>query len=303
MSEVRLQKYLARAGVASRRASEQLIVEGHVSVNGQVVTQLGTKVYVSEGGQEPSDEVMLDGVPVLLKDENVTLMLHKPAGYVTTMQDPQGRPCVASLVPLEQYPSLFPVGRLDRDTTGLLLFSTNGALGNKLLHPRHHVEKTYLALTLGVPTEKALEQLRSGVELSDGLTQPAKVELLKGEEKEQARQCFDFAHQGASGSSNAAHKMQREAQRKMQRQKPHKQQRETQRTTCNNKPSSTKNQAIVRITITEGRNRQVRRMMEAVGCPVVALHRLSFGSLSLGNLPRGQWRLLSSSEVLSLDAE
>jgi 23S rRNA pseudouridine2605 synthase len=319
MSEVRLQKYLARAGVASRRASEQLITSGRVSVNGQVVTQLGTKVYVSENDQEPSDEVTLDGVLVLLKDEDVTLMLHKPAGYVTTMQDPQGRPCVASLVPLGQYPSLFPVGRLDRDTTGLLLFSTNGALGNKLLHPRHHVEKTYLALTLGVPTEKALEQLRSGVELSDGTTQPAKVELLEGEEKEQACQCFDFAHQGASGSSNAAQKMQREAQRearrevqrearreaqlKVQRREQREKQREVQRTIHNNKPSSTKDQAIVRITITEGRNRQVRRMMEAVGCPVIALHRLSFGPLSLGDLPRGQWRLLSSSEVYSLDAE
>ena len=190
---MRLQKFLARAGVASRRASEQLILDGRVAVNGKVVTELGTKVRVYAGetvgagkraeegrtadnasvtealAQKESasgaDTVTVDGAAVTLCEETVTLMLNKPAGYVTTMDDPQGRACVASLVPLDRYPSLFPVGRLDRDTTGLLLFSTDGQLGNRLLHPRHHVSKTYLALTLGIPTEQALETLRMGVEL------------------------------------------------------------------------------------------------------------------------------------------
>ena len=140
---MRLQKFLARAGAASRRGSENLMTAGRVTVNGQVVTELGSKV-------DPLvDEVAVDGVPVYLAQGPVTIMLHKPAGYVTTMSDPQGRPTVAELVPTDRFPGLFPIGRLDFDTTGLLLFSTDGELGNGLLHPRHHVEKRYLALVNG----------------------------------------------------------------------------------------------------------------------------------------------------------
>ena len=138
--QVRLQKFLARAGVASRRASEKLIEAGRISVNGQVVTELGTKV------DPEADEVRLDGAPVRKAAEAVTLMLNKPAGYLTSMKDPQGRPCVAQLVPLDEFPALYPLGRLDYDTTGLLLFSTDGELGNAVLHPSHHVDKTYRAL-------------------------------------------------------------------------------------------------------------------------------------------------------------
>ena len=303
---MRLQKFLARAGVASRRASEQLILDGRVAVNGKVVTELGTKVRVYAGetvgagkraeegrtadnasvtealAQKESasgaDTVTVDGAAVTLCEETVTLMLNKPAGYVTTMDDPQGRACVASLVPLDRYPSLFPVGRLDRDTTGLLLFSTDGQLGNRLLHPRHHVSKTYLALTLGIPTEQALETLRMGVELSDGITQPACVDLLSGEEADQALSCFEFDQAGASGTGNAARKMQ------------------------SRRKTRGKQRAVVRITIAEGRNRQVRRMLDAVGCPVIALHRCSFGQLTLDGVSRGAWRLLSAEEVAALEA-
>lgn len=169
--QVRLQKFLARAGVASRRASEKLVEAGRISVNGQVVTELGTKV------DPEADEVRLDGVPVCKAAEAVTLMLNKPAGYLTSMKDPQGRPCVAQLVPLDEFPALYPLGRLDYDTTGLLLFSTDGELGNAVLHPSHHVDKTYRALVKGKPSEAALDRLRSGVVLDDGPTQPAEVRL------------------------------------------------------------------------------------------------------------------------------
>ena len=159
---MRLQKFLARAGAASRRGSENLMTAGRVTVNGEVVTELGSKV-------DPLvDEVAVDGAVVRLADGPVTIMLHKPAGFVTTMSDPQGRPTVAELVPTERYPGLFPIGRLDFDTTGLLLFSTDGELGNGLLHPKHHVTKRYLACVEGRPTERDLEFLRRGIELDDG---------------------------------------------------------------------------------------------------------------------------------------
>ena len=171
---MRLQKFLARAGAASRRGSENLMTAGRVTVNGQVVTELGSKV-------DPLvDQVAVDGVVVRLADGPVTVMLHKPAGFVTTMSDPQGRPTVAQLVPVDRYPGLFPIGRLDADTTGLLLFSTDGDLGNGLLHPKHHVAKRYLACVEGRPAERDLARLRRGVELDDGLTAPADARLVEG---------------------------------------------------------------------------------------------------------------------------
>lgn len=168
---MRLQKFLARAGVASRRGSEDLMTAGRVSVNGETVTELGSKV-------DPKvDVVCVDGREVHLADGAVYLMLHKPAGVLTTMSDPHGRPCVASLVPTKRYPGLFPVGRLDMDTTGLLLFTTDGDMGQHLLHPKHHVPKTYRALVAGVPTEGELDRLRAGIVLEDGPCAPAQVSL------------------------------------------------------------------------------------------------------------------------------
>ena len=169
---MRLQRFLARAGVASRRGSEDLMTAGRVAVNGVVRAELGTKVDPAR------DRVTVDGVPVALGSGSVHLMLNKPAGYLTTMSDPQGRPCVAELVPREQYPGLFPVGRLDKDTTGLLLFTTDGLLAQALLHPSHHVWKTYQALVDGELLDRDLTPLREGVELDDGPCAPARCRIL-----------------------------------------------------------------------------------------------------------------------------
>ena len=231
---MRLQKFLARAGVASRRASENLMTAGRVTVNGEVVCELGAKV-------DPLvDEVAVDGTVVRLADGPHTIMLYKPAGVITTMKAQSQARIVADLVPSDKYPGLYPIGRLDADTTGLLLFSTDGELGNGLLHPSHHVPKTYLARVKGTPSRRALEALRRGVVLDDGPTQPAEVEAVENDA------------------------------------------------------------SCIRLTIHEGRYHQVKRMLEAVGYPVVSLHRESFGPLTLGSLKPGEWRELDRGEVDSL---
>ncbi len=174
---MRLQKFLARAGVASRRGSENLMTAGRVTVNGVVVTELGSKV-------DPLvDEVAVDGKVVNLADGHTYLMLYKPRGYLTTMSDDRGRACVASLVPVRRYPGLFPVGRLDADTTGLLLFTTDGELAAKMLHPSSHVWKHYVALVRGVPTSRELDMLRRGIRLDDGMSAPAEVRILAADDK------------------------------------------------------------------------------------------------------------------------
>jgi 23S rRNA pseudouridine2605 synthase len=242
---MRLQRYLARAGVASRRGSEGLMTAGRVEVNGVAVTELGFKV-------DPLvDVVCVDGVPVSLDSGNVYLLLNKPAGYVTTMNDPQGRPTVAELVPMERYPGLFPVGRLDHDTTGVLLFTTDGDLAHALLHPSHHVEKTYLALVRGTLSADEEALVRGGMVLDDGPTRPARLEQLEHEEYR------DKSHHLTQGTWE-------------------------------------------RISITEGRKRQVKRMFKSIQHPVIHLHRDSFGPLVLGDLPQGEWRLLDEDEVASL---
>lgn len=169
---MRLQRFLARAGVASRRGSEDLMTAGRVCVNGVITTELGSKV-------DPAvDSVTVDGVPVVLGRGAAYIMLNKPSGFITTMRDPHGRPTVADLVPVNRYPGLFPVGRLDLDTTGLLLFTTDGDFGQALLHPSHHVWKSYLALVDGVLDDGELEPLRRGIELDDGPCQPARCRIL-----------------------------------------------------------------------------------------------------------------------------
>ncbi len=149
-----------------------------VTVNGQVATELGTKVDVDR------DHIEVDGMPVKLNQGAVYLMLYKPTGYLPTMSDPQERPCVADLVPRDRFPGLFPVGRLDRDTTGLLLFTTDGDLSQDLLHPSKHVYKTYQALVDGQLTDRDLEPLRRGIELDDGLCQPAICRVINAREAE-----------------------------------------------------------------------------------------------------------------------
>ncbi len=171
---MRLQKFLARAGVASRRTSESLMTSGRVTVNGKVVCELGSKV-------DPLvDEVAVDGRVVTLSDTATTIMLNKPAGVITTMKPQSSRPIVADLVPLDRFPGLYPIGRLDADTTGLLLFSTDGELGNALLHPSRHVPKTYLATLAHPLTPEAIKRLESGIELHDGPAQPAEVHIANG---------------------------------------------------------------------------------------------------------------------------
>lgn len=233
----RLQEYLSRAGVASRRAAEEMIAAGRVRVNGSVVTTMGVKVTPG------LDRVEVDGCEVYPPAEHVYLMLHKPAGYVTTLRDPLGRPIVTDLLP-DLGRRVFPVGRLDADTTGLLLLTDDGEFSQLLMHPRFHVPKTYRARVEGVPTEAALEKLRRGIVLYDGPTLPADAVLV------------------ARGHASA----------------------------------------VVRITIREGRKRQVRRMFRHIGHPVIELHRERIGPLSLGDLPEGAVRPLTDEEVATLRA-
>ena len=172
---MRLQRFLARAGVASRRGSEKLMSAGRVTVNGVVATEMGQKV-------DPlADEVRLDGEIVVPADGPVYLALHKPPGYMTTMSDPEGRRTVADLFPDDAPPGLFPVGRLDFDTEGLLLLTTDGDLAHRLMHPRHHVEKTYFAWVDGTPDSSDLDALSGGIELEDGPTSDATAKVVREE--------------------------------------------------------------------------------------------------------------------------
>ena len=270
---MRLQKFLARAGVASRRASENLMSAGRVTVNGDVVRELGSKV-------DPLvDVVCVDGRVVELSDSPTTIMLHKPAGVITTMKAQSEDPIVADLVPTDQFPGLYPIGRLDADSTGLLLFSTDGELGNALLHPSKHVSKTYIACIEGHLNSEELKRVREGIVLMrerDGVveeeatTQPATVEVLARREALEALRSLDFAP------------------------------RYDQTRYSRHADANLRDRQVVSITITEGRYHQVKRMFEAVGHKVVALHRTTFGPLSLGSLKRGAWRELTAEEVASL---
>ena len=172
---MRLQKFLARTGVASRRGSEDLMTAGRVTVNGEVVTQLGSKV------DPRCDVVAVDGQVVEWGNKPVTIMFNKPSGVITTMKAQSSKPIVAQYVPVADYPGLYPIGRLDSDTTGLLLFSTDGELGHGLLHPRHHVAKTYIVHIEGALTAHDIDALQTGIMLDDGMTQPAQVEIVDDE--------------------------------------------------------------------------------------------------------------------------
>ena len=234
MTRERLQKYLARCGVASRRASEQIIVGGRVRVNGQMTTELGTQIDPAK------DRVELDGQVVRPPRKHTYVALNKPIGVVSTASDPQGRRTVLVLVDVDA--RLYPVGRLDYDSEGLLVLTDDGDLALHLTHPRHTVEKAYRALLTGEITEATLTQLRRGVVLDGRPTAPARVDLLE------------------------------------------------------EVPDGT----WVRFIIREGRNRQIRRMVEQVGLGVSRLIRVRIGSLRLGDLPPGSWRELRPAEVEAL---
>lgn len=228
----RLQKVMARAGIASRRHCEQLIVQGRVKVDGKVVDTLGSKV-------SPAAQICVDGVP-LSQPTQVYYLLNKPAGYVATATDTHGRPTVMDLLPRQ--PRVWPVGRLDMDTRGLLLATNDGELTNGLLHPSRGIPKTYRVTGKGPFTSVSLQKMQQGLNLEDGRTAPAKAVLRQ--------------RQG--------------------------------------------NEFVIDLTLTEGRNRQVKRMLSALGCRVTSLERTSLGFLTLEGVERGKFRQLTSQEVSRL---
>jgi 23S rRNA pseudouridine2605 synthase len=233
---MRLAKYLAHAGVASRRSAETMIAAGRVTVAGETVTDPARDV-------DEHSRVALDGELLAGAEPRVLYALHKPVGVVSTARDTHGRRTVIELVPANGL-RLYPVGRLDIDSSGLILITNDGELANRLTHPRYEVPKTYRAKLRGAPiADDALEALRTGVELEDGRTAPARVRRIGGR------------------ASN-----------------------------------------LIELTIHEGRNRQVRRMCEAVGHPVLELQRTGFGPLKLGDLEPGAHRRLPATEVERLRA-
>ena len=233
----RLQKVLSQAGVASRRAAEKLMAEGRISVNGQTVREMGTKADPAR------DDIRVDGRRIKSAERLRYILLYKPRGYVTTRSDPQRRRAVLDLLhSVREY--VYPVGRLDYDTEGLLLLTNDGDLAARLTHPRHQVDRTYEARVTGIPDERALDRLRSGVPLDGRRTLPADVMLV-------------------------------------------------------NKGRRDRDGVLV-LTIREGRNRQVRRMLEAVGHPVQSLKRTRIGPIGDRRLKPGQWRELTQGEVEKL---
>jgi pseudouridine synthase len=241
MPPVRLQKILSSAGIASRRAAEDLIRQGRVSLNGQVVTELGAKADPAR------DELRVDGRRVKGAERHRYVLLNKPKGYVTTRSDPRRRPTVLDLLHgVREY--VYPVGRLDFDSAGLLLLTNDGDLAARLTHPRHGVEREYHAWLLGVPDEHDLERLRRGITIEGRRTGQAEVEVL---------------HAGRGRH---------------------------------------KGQTRVSLVIREGRNRQVRKMCEAIGHPVVDLDRVRFGPIADSRLKPGRSRDLTPDEVRRLSS-
>ena len=234
MTMMRLQKFLANAGVSSRRKAEELIAGGKVKVNGQVVTELGTKI------DDAKDVVAVSG-KIIKSAEQTWIALHKPRGYVSTRNDPQGRPTVYDLLPPALH-GLFYVGRLDMDSEGLLLLTNDGDTANRLLHPRYEVERIYEVLVRGEVKPDKIQMLLDGVELEDGIATAQAVRVL----------------------------------------------------------GVVRNEMRMRLTLREGKKREVRRMLWAVGHKVIELKRIRYGPIELGRLPEGKWRKLTEAELESL---
>lgn len=231
----RLQKVMAQAGVASRRKSEQLIQEGQVTVNGEVVTALGTKVT-------RSDVIEVNGIPIQ-KESPIYIVLYKPRGVISTANDDKGRKTVVDYFP-EIKERIYPVGRLDYDTSGLIILTNDGDFSYLMTHPKYEIKKTYIAKVKGVPSRESLKKLERGIKLEDGMTAPAQVKSISNDTKAKT--------------------------------------------------------GIVEITIHEGRNRQVRRMFDAIGCPVMSLKRESFGNITTRGLNAGEARPLTIHEMKQL---
>lgn len=231
--KVRLQKFLANSGVASRRKCEELILEGKISVNGKVIKELGTKI-------DPTvDKVVYCGKVIHNTERLVYILLNKPIGYVTTANDQFNRDTVLDLVKVKE--RVVPVGRLDMYTSGALILTNDGDFIYRVTHPKHEVTKTYTVTVNGIITNEAVDNLKCGVEIDDYVTRPAKVKILKIDQE--------------------------------------------------------KNISRLEITIHEGKNKQVRKMCEAVGSKVVALHRSKIGNIGVKDLKLGNWRYLNKSEI------
>ncbi|MBI0576199.1 rRNA pseudouridine synthase [Neobacillus cucumis] len=233
----RLQKVMAAAGIASRRKSEELIKEGKVKVNGKIVTELGVKVSAN-------DKVEVNEIPIE-REVPVYFLLYKPRGVISSVSDDKGRKVVSDFFS-EFNERIYPVGRLDYDTSGLILMTNDGEFANLLMHPRNEIEKVYVAKVKGIPQKESLRKLEKGIRLEDGKTAPAKVKMLSLDKKKQT--------------------------------------------------------AIVEIIIHEGRNRQVKRMFEAIGHEVIKLKRERYGFLTLNGLSAGDARELTPHEVKQLRA-
>jgi len=235
MNEIRLQKFIADAGVASRRHAEEIIRQGRVKVDGRTVTEMGFKVT-------EASKVEIDGKLISIEKKKRYIMLNKPEGFITTANDQFGRPTVLDLVKGIKE-RVYPVGRLEYDTSGLLLLTNDGSFAYKLTHPRHEVKKVYIAEVIGIPDEKSLKTFREGIYIDGYKTSPADIRVLEKKN----------------------------------------------------------NKSILEITIHEGKNRQVRKMCDAIGHPVVKLKRIAIGKLSLGNLEAGKWRELTKKEIEELN--
>ncbi|MTI67804.1 MAG: rRNA pseudouridine synthase [Firmicutes bacterium] len=229
---MRLQKYMAKCGVASRRKSEKLISKGVVKVNGSTITELGFKINPDK------DIVKVNNRIIKMEEKSVYILLNKPDGYITTVSDQFDRPTVLDIIKNVKQ-RVYPVGRLDYDTSGLLLITNDGNLTYKLTHPKHEINKTYIAKIKGIPKENELTKFRNGLKIENYITSKAKIKIL----------------------------------------------------------NRYKDSSLVEIIIHEGKNRQVRKMCDKIGHPVIWLKRIALGKITIDNLEKGKWRYLNDKEI------
>lgn len=229
---MRLQKYIALCGVTSRRKAEELILKGKVKVNGKVVKELGIVI------DENKDKIMVNDKLIKPEENKVYIMLNKPVGYVTTLKDEKNRKIVIDLIEGVKE-RIYPVGRLDADTTGILLLTNDGDITYKLTHPSNKIPKRYIAIVEGIPSKSELERFRNGIKIDGRYTSKARIKIIKTYE----------------------------------------------------------NESVLEITIHEGRNRQIKKMCEAINHPIKKLKRIAIGELELGELGIGQWRYLNDEEI------
>ncbi len=239
--EERLQKYMARCGIASRRKCEEIILSGKVKVNDKIINELGVKINAEV------DIVSYEGKIIKPEEKKIYIMLNKPEGYITSVKDEKGRKTILDLVKVDE--RIYPIGRLDYDSSGLILLTNDGEIYNKIIHPRVKVGKKYIVLCKGEFTKEELIKFESGIDIGGYITAKSKIEILDKEK-------------GKNNSINT----------------------------------------LVEITIHEGKNRQIRRMCEALGHDVISLKRISIGEIKLGYLKKGQWRNLTENELKYLNS-